>query len=96
MRAGRLVLGTKAVREAARRGAISGALMAGDVTDNARARIVPLLRGLGVPVARCGTVIELGRAVGRERLAVVGIADQVFVEQLMTDLRIEEDGSWGT
>ena len=80
--------------------------MATDVTENTRKRLVPLLVGLGVPIVRCGTVVELGRAVGKERLAVVGIADAGFAGQLMANLPVEEsnrrgviteeDGSWGT
>ena len=80
--------------------------MATDVTENTRNRLVPLLTGLGVPIVRCGTVVELGRAVGKERLAIVGIADVGFADQLMANLPVEEstrhgviteeDGSWGT
>ena len=89
MRAGRLVLGTKSVREAARHGKLSAALMATDATENARDRVLPLLAAREVRVARCGTVRELGKAVGRERLAIIGITDRGFADRLMTGLSVE-------
>jgi len=88
MRAGRLVLGTKAVRDAARRGTLSGALIAADVTVNGQGRVLPLLAASGVRAAQCGTVRQLGQAVGRERLAIVGIADEAFADRIMAGLPV--------
>lgn len=89
MRAGRLVLGTKSVRDAARHGKLAGALIASDATANARDRVVPLLAAHGVRVAKCGTARELGQAAGRERLAIVGITDAGFADRLMAGLPVE-------
>ena len=89
MRAGRLVLGTTAVREAAKHGKLSGALIATDATANARNRILPLLLACDIPVVSCGTIRQLGQAVGKERLAIVGISDAGFARQLMAELPVE-------
>lgn len=77
-RAGRAVLGTKAVREAARRGSLSLALVARDAGENARNRVVPIFDATGTPWLSCGSCLDLGRSVGRERAVVVGIADDRF------------------
>ncbi len=82
-RAGRAVLGTKAVREAARRGSLSLALVARDAGDNARSRVVPIFDATATPWLPCGSCSELGRSVGRGRAVVVGISDA----QLATRMR---------
>ena len=74
-RAGRAVIGTKAVREAARRGSLNLALVARDAGDNARSRVVPVFDATSTPWLQCGSHAELGRAIGRDRAVVVGIAD---------------------
>lgn len=89
MRAGRLVLGTTAVRQAAKHGKLSGALIATDATANARNRTLPLLFACDVPVVSCGTIRQLGQAVGKERLAIIGISDAGFARQLMAELPVE-------
>ena len=89
MRAGRLILGTTAVREAARHGKLSGALIATDATANARNRLLPLLNAVHVPVVSCATTREIGQAVGKERLAVIGITDVGFARQIMSGLPVE-------
>jgi len=89
-RAGRAVLGTKAVREAARRGSLSLALVARDAGENARSRVVPIFDATGTPWLPCGNRAELGRSVGRERAIVVGIADARFAAGM---IQILERGS---
>jgi ribosomal protein L7Ae-like RNA K-turn-binding protein len=86
MRAGRVVLGTHAVKERARRGELDAVVMADDATDNARSRVLPLLAAVEVPVVRCASAIALGRAVGRSRLVVVGIRDARFAEKILAAL----------
>ena len=83
LRAGRLEVGTHAVKEAARRGELHGAVLAGDATDNARGRVLPLLRASGVPVVMCESAAGLGRAVGRSRLVVVGLRDAGFAGRIV-------------
>jgi len=90
MRAGRLVLGTTAVREAAKHGKLSGAVIATDATDNARARVLPLLSACNVQVVKCGSVRQLGQAVGKERLAIIGVTDAGFADRLMAGLPAED------
>ena len=90
MRAGRLVLGTTAVREAARHGKLSGALIATDASADARARLLPLLTALHVRVVKCGTLRQLGQAAGRERLAIIGVTDAGFARRLMAELPDED------
>jgi ribosomal protein L7Ae-like RNA K-turn-binding protein len=60
-RAGRAVIGTKAVREAARRGTLSLALVSRDAGDNALSRVVP--RGCCAEATRRW----VGRSVGIAR-----------------------------
>lgn len=74
-RAGRAVLGTKAVREAARRGSLSLALVARNAGNNARSRVVPVFEATGTPWLPCGSSETLGRAIGRDRAVVIGIED---------------------
>lgn len=75
-RGGRAIVGTKAVREAARSGSLSLALVARDAGENARNRVVPVFEATCTPWLACGTNGSLARAVGRERAVVVGISDQ--------------------
>lgn len=74
-RAGRAVIGTKAVREAARRGTLSLALVSRDAGDNALSRVVPVFDATGTPWLLCGSHETLGRAIGRDRAVVIGVED---------------------
>lgn len=66
------------MKDAARQGDLYVAVFARDATENARDRVLPLLKAVGVPVVTCETAAALGRAVGRERLVVVGLKDPGF------------------
>ena len=81
-RAGRAVVGTKAVREAAKRRSLALSLVAADAGDNARQRVVPVFESTGTRWMECGSAAELGRAVGRDRAVVVGIADARLGERI--------------
>jgi ribosomal protein L7Ae-like RNA K-turn-binding protein len=61
-RAGRVEIGTRAVRQAGREGRLAAILVARDASDNARERLVV-----------CGDRSALGRAVGRGPVAALGI-----------------------
>ena len=74
-RSGRAIVGTRAVREAARGGSLRLALVARDAGENARNRVLPLFAATGTPWLECGRSGSLARAVGRERAVVVGISD---------------------
>ena len=85
-RAGRLAVGTHAVKDAARQGELNAVVFARDATDNAKERVLPLLKACGVPVAICDSAAELGRAVGRPRLVVVGLRDAGFAGRILAAL----------
>lgn len=74
-RAGRAVLGSGAVREAARSGRLKAVLFAADAAPSASDRLAGVLAAAGVPVAKCGSRDELGRAVGRPGIVVIGITE---------------------
>ncbi|MFQ5746438.1 MAG: L7Ae/L30e/S12e/Gadd45 family ribosomal protein [Gemmatimonadota bacterium] len=84
-RAGRTVIGTRAVREAARRGGLAGVVLATDATQNARARLEPALRSGGVPCASLATSAEIGLAVGRGPMVAVGITDRALAGRILRD-----------
>lgn len=86
LRAGRLEVGTHGVKEAARRGELHAVVLARDATDNARGRVLPLVRAMEVPVATCSTAAALGSAVGRSRIVVVGVTDPGFAGRVLAGL----------
>jgi len=63
------------VREAAKRGKLRLALVAGDASRNSLDKIVPLLTARGVTTIEWFTTDELGKVCGRDSVAVVGILD---------------------
>lgn len=81
-RAGAVVPGTQLVRERVRAGRVRFALVAADLTDTGRDKLLPLLEGRNVPYVVRYDRSELGRAVGRSPLAVVGVVDSGFAERL--------------
>jgi len=70
------VVGTRAVRDAARRSELSVVIVAEDATANARKRMHGLLLEPGIEVVTCGKRLDLGHAVGRQEAVVVGIRDR--------------------
>jgi ribosomal protein L7Ae-like RNA K-turn-binding protein len=74
-RSGRAVIGTRAVRDAAKSGNLGLVLLTRDAGENARNRVVPLLEATRIPWRECGRQGALARAIGRESAVVVGIAD---------------------
>lgn len=80
-RAGRTAVGTRAVQEAGATGELQAVLVAGDASENAVARIAGVLRD-GPPVFRCGSRASLGRAVGRSRVAVIGLTEADLAEKI--------------
>lgn len=85
-RGGRLEVGTAAVKEGARRGEIAAAVLAGDAGGNARDRVLPLLDAAGVPWAEAADGGALGRALGRERVVIVGVTDEGLAREVMEAL----------
>ena len=81
---GRLaVVGVEQVRKAATKGSLHLALVAGDASHHSRDKVLPLLAARHVQVVDGASAAALGRAVGREATAVIGIVD----EQLAKGIR---------
>jgi ribosomal protein L7Ae-like RNA K-turn-binding protein len=75
-RAGAVVVGTQAVRDATRRGRLGVVVIARDAGENARARVLPLVEAAGGAWVECGTAASLGGALGRGRTVVAGVEDR--------------------
>ncbi len=86
-RAGFAVVGTQAVRDAARRGELSVVVVAEDATENARKRIRGLMESSELQVVTRGTRSSLGRAVGRSEVVVVGIRDRGLGSRIVGEVR---------
>lgn len=73
---GRLaVVGVERVREAAMKGTLHLAIVAGDASRHSREKVLPLLAAKGVRVVDGAVAATLGGAVGKEATAVIGIVD---------------------
>ena len=83
-RAGRAVVGTRAIRTAARSGSVRVLVVARDAAPNAVERVRGAAAGLRV--VRLGTRQTLGRAVGRDSVALVGVTDTGFAGRLAAGL----------
>ena len=75
-RAGAVVPGTERVREAARSGKLHFALVASDLSDNSRDKLLPLLDARQIPYAIVSDRDALGGAVGRAPLSALGITEK--------------------
>ena len=63
------------VRDAAMRGRLKFAVVAPDVSKHSLDKLVPLLTAKRIRFVQGPSAVELGRAVGRESTAAVGILD---------------------
>lgn len=93
-RAGSVVTGTGAVREAVRADTARLVLFAEDAAAGQVDKVANLLRHRTVPWTTWGTQEELGRAVGSAPLSALAIMDDGFARQLRLELRGNE-GSLG-
>lgn len=75
VRARTVVVGVDQVRGAVMKGNVEIAIVAGDVSANSRAKIVPLLIAKHVQMVDGVPAAALGAAVGRETTAVVAVVD---------------------
>ena len=64
------------MREAAKKGKLALAVVASDASPHSAAKVVPLLEARRIEILRVPSAIQLGRAVGREQTAAVGIVDR--------------------
>jgi ribosomal protein L7Ae-like RNA K-turn-binding protein len=70
------VVGVERVREAASKGTLALAVVAPDVSRHSLDKVLPLLAAKGVTVIEGPGAAALGRAVGRETTAAVGVTDR--------------------
>jgi ribosomal protein L7Ae-like RNA K-turn-binding protein len=82
-RAGAVVPGTERVREAARSGKLHFALVASDLSDNSRDKLLPLLNARQIPYAILGDRDALGGAVGRAPLSALGITEKKLAARVV-------------
>ena len=95
-RAGSVVTGTGAVRDAVRAESARFVLLAEDAAEGQAGKVANLLRHRSVPWATWGTREELGRAVGAAPLSAIAIMNDGFARRLHAELRGDEgpdDGS---
>ena len=71
-----VVVGVDRVRDAAHKGTLVLALVAPDAAKNSRDKVLPLLNAKKVKVIEGPGAVALGRAVGREQTAAIGIIDR--------------------
>ena len=76
VRARGAVVGVEQVREAAKKGKLALAIVAADASVHSAAKVVPLLEARRIEIVRVASAVGLGRAVGREQTAAVGIVDR--------------------
>ena len=75
LRGRRAVVGVQQVRDAARRGRLKLALVAGDASKNSTDKVVPLLAARGVTMIEGFSAEELAGVCGRESVSVLGVLD---------------------
>jgi ribosomal protein L7Ae-like RNA K-turn-binding protein len=75
VRARNVVVGVEQVRGAAQRGRLALAVIASDVSQHSRDKVVPLLLAKGIESVEGPTGSELGESVGKQITAVVGVLD---------------------
>ena len=87
-RAGAVLPGTDRVREAARSDSLHFVLIASDLSDNSRDKLLPLLNARQIPYAIVSDRDALGGAVGRAPLSALGITEKKLalrVKQLLEE-----------
>lgn len=75
-RAGALVFGTQAVRDAVRHGKVQLVIVAADAAAGQVGKLVPLLEARGIAYDVIFTREELGSAVGRGPISAVGVTNR--------------------
>ena len=75
IRARLAVVGVQQVRDAAKRGRLKIALVAGDASQNSLDKVKSLLPARGVTTIGDFSAAELGAVAGRESVTVIGVSD---------------------
>ncbi len=81
-RAGAVAPGTERVREAVRSGEARFVLVAGDISENTRDKLIPLLVSREIPHVQAYDRDRLGEAIGRGAMSAVAIVDASFARRL--------------
>ncbi len=82
-RAGHLVTGVGAVREALRSGTVRCIVAAEDVSERAQDKVVRLAQAKNVPVVAGPTAARLGERLGRPPVMVVGVRDRGLADEVV-------------
>ncbi|NLV91170.1 MAG: 50S ribosomal protein L7ae [Firmicutes bacterium] len=80
--AGRIVMGRTAVKKAVVAGRVHLLIVAEDAAQGTVGEFEYLATEFTLPLVRFSTMDELGQMVGRSALAVVGVTDRQFAQQL--------------
>lgn len=95
-RAGAVVPGTERVREAVRAGRAFVVLVASDLSDNSRDKLLPLLEARQIPYAIVSDRNALGGAVGRAPLSALAVTEKKLAERVLellnTSDAVHKDG----
>lgn len=87
---GRLVVvGVDQVRSAAQRGKLEIALVAPDASRNSLDKVVPLLKAKGIEIIEGLSASQLGAAVDRDSVAVIGITDPALAKGIKETASVE-------
>lgn len=81
-RAGALVKGNDAVRQALRRREVSFLILAEDGSETQKKKLIPLAEARGVPRKSFGSMNELGAALGHGPVAAVGVMESRLAGEL--------------
>jgi len=99
---GRLALvGVDKVREAVKqgeKGTVRVAVVAADVSPNSRDKVDGLLAARNVPTFEVSSAVALGRAVGKESTAIVGVVDAQMAKGIIaaaTPVAVDEQSEEG-
>ena len=93
MRARTVAVGVEGVRKAVQRGDVRLVVIASDVSDNSRDKIVPLLLARRVTLLVGPDTISLGAAVGKSAVAAIGILDRNLAEGVQKALSETENAA---
>jgi ribosomal protein L7Ae-like RNA K-turn-binding protein len=92
IRARLAVVGVQQVRDAARRGRLKIALVAGDASQNSLDKVKSLLSAKGVTTITDFSAVELGAVAGRESVAVIGVSDAGLTSGIVGVISGEDGG----
>jgi len=87
------VVGVEQVREAAKKGKLAFAVVAGDASENGRKKVLPMLLAKHIRFVEVPSAAALGAAVGRESTTAVGIVDRQLARGMRDLVQSSPDGA---